>query len=63
MTICFVKTESALKMKKGGLSGSTHPGSTVEPVGNKPQHAHVRRVGRPMLFLRAKRTPGDGVIN
>jgi hypothetical protein len=36
-------------MKEGGRVGG--------------QHAHVRWVGRPILFLRAKRTPGDGVIN
>jgi hypothetical protein len=35
-------------------------GGWVESVG---QHAHVRGVGRPILFLRAKRKPGDGVIN
>jgi hypothetical protein len=27
------------------------------------QHAHLHGVGWPMLCLRAKRTPGDGVIN
>ncbi len=42
-------TKSALKMKGGGSS--------------RGKHAHVRGVGWPMLFLRAKRTPSDGVIN
>jgi hypothetical protein len=40
-------------MKEAGLSRGCGGG----------QHAHVRGEGRSMLFLRAKRTPGDGVIN
>jgi hypothetical protein len=50
----LVKTKSALKMKEGGWSRGWGVGG-----GNVP----VRGVGRPMLFLRFKRIPGDGVIN
>ncbi len=49
MTICFVWNQKRLKWRRVGRVGG--------------KHAHVRRVGRHMLFLRAKRKSGDRVIN